>query len=113
MDRLIAQGPVYGPADLSIDAVGEDYKVYTHRAFKKETLVLCPDTNDLKSRKWTQQRSVLVKNGSDLHPNHDLLVLDGRSRANPRDGHIFSMFFLVERTLVEDILRSGSMAETG
>lgn len=103
MDRVIEHCPVYTPDDLTIGKVGDVVSVYAHKTFEVGTLVFAPDTHEVKSRKWTHKRSVIVKNSASLHPVTDTsLVLDGRNRSEPTEGHIVNLFFAITRTSKED-----------
>ena len=87
--------------DLLVVSRNGSYELWSKRDFAPRTLVLVPDSTEIKPRFWTASRGAvckgsdkLLKEGKDRRP----LVIDGRVRAIPEEGKAFAPFWLVKRT---------------
>ena len=78
------------------------YDVYAARKFAAKTLILAPDTLEVKDRYYTLGRCSYVRGGNGLHPQRKDIVLDGRLRSKISDLRPFSLFFLVRRATSDD-----------
>lgn len=89
--------PAFDTSDLTVARNGSSYEVWTARDFKAGTLMLCPETTEVKQRHFTRARSALVNTNSG-EASLKNFFLDGRVRSNPEsDKHSFSLFYLVTR----------------
>ena len=86
--------------DLLIVTRNGSYELWSKRDFAPRTLVLVPDSTEIKPRFWTANRGAvckgsdkLLKEAKDRRP----LVIDGRVRAVPEEGKAFAPFWLVQR----------------
>ena len=98
----IASGvPTYGPGDLMIVKRNSDFEVWTLKVFKPGELVFLPESGEVKSRFYTVNRSVVVRNTTD--PSYKKgdrpYCIDGRVRGNPSPDSKsrFSLFWVVQR----------------
>ena len=73
-------------------------EVWTKRAFEPGEFVVGPYTCEWKDRNWTYHRAALVKQSQQLHPNKQLLVLDGRLKSRPSEARPGSIFFMLTRS---------------
>ena len=96
LSNIVHACPKYTPSDLTIAKCnnGGSYEVYTHRAFKAYELKFVPDTHELKTRLWTQGRSVMTQHPINLHPDKkntsSWMAGSGASRVVPVHSHCFS-----------------------
>ena len=89
--------PDLDTSDLTVVRNGDSYEVWTARDFKAGTLMICPETTEVKQRHFTRTRSALVHTNSG-EQGLKQFFLDGRVRSNPEsDKHSFSLFYLVTR----------------
>ena len=101
MDNLVQSAGNMTDTDLLLVARGDKYEVWTQREFKAKTLILVPESTELKPRFFTQNRSVICKNTNDLTCSDKRpFVIDGRVRGNPTEDSktSFCLFWLVART---------------
>lgn len=75
--------------------------MWTTRAWKKGDLILPAESNEIKDRYYTLNRSALCPSGSDYHPSKKHVVMDGRLRANFDRGGV-ALFWLVTRKPADD-----------
>ena len=76
------------------------YQLWTLVDFKAGSLVLVPETTELKPRFYTvgEGRSVVCKNVTDPSMDKRPFVMDGRARAAPHSKSSCALFWMVERT---------------
>ena len=106
LGAILAQLEEYTEDDLIIVSRTVEnnttYDVYAARKFAANTLVLAPDTLEVKDRYYTLGRCSFVRGGNQLHPMRKDIVLDGRLRSKISDLRPFSLFFLVKRATSDD-----------
>ena len=78
------------------DRAGREGEAWTRRDFAAHTLRLFAERPEVKDRYWTAHRAVYCPRGNELHPEKKHIVLDGRLRADPSDGKLFSFLYLVK-----------------
>lgn len=106
LGAVLAQLPQYSAEDLIVveQACGNNSttSVYTGRDFEANTLVLGPDTLEVKDRYYTQGRASYLRGGDSVHPKKKDLVLDGRLRSRVTGLRPVSLFFVVDRLASSD-----------
>ena len=92
--------PTLGPDDIMICTRGDSYELYTLKEFKAGSLVLTPDSTEIKPRFWTANRGAICRGTEKLLGGKDRrpLVLDGRVRSSIAEDKTFALFWVVGRT---------------
>jgi hypothetical protein len=101
MDNLWECTDDIGHEDILLVKRGAVFEVWTLREFKANSLVLVPETTEIKPRFYTNNRSAIAKNTVDpMSLDKRPFVLDGRVRANPSSDSKskFGLFWVVQRS---------------
>ena len=85
--------------DILIMKKSGKYQLWTLREFKAGTLLLAPESLEIKSRFYSQGegRSVIVKGAEDASEKGRPFVIDGRVRGAPSSKTSFALFWMIDR----------------
>ncbi len=97
LDALVQKSPTYTDKDFLLVRRQSQLEIWTLRDFKAMSIILCPESSEMKPKHWTAGRSAVVKKSDGNVTAGKTMVIDGRVRASPEGKSGFALYWIVTR----------------